>query len=121
VKTIYSFGLWMKRLETIWLLILLSTLISASDNGIKAQIPETNQSGAVLVQQQATLDRIEGSYAVLYLRPDEQLKIDFPLALMPPGCKEGDIINISIGIDENGTSIDREVARNLIDRIGNKG
>ncbi|GAA5262117.1 DUF3006 domain-containing protein [Methanocalculus sp. MC3] len=56
----------------------------------------------------ATIDRFAGDYAVLLVRDDEDIKIDFPTTLLPAGCREGDIIDIQIGRDEEATADARE-------------
>ena len=36
-----------------------------------------------------TLDRFEGDYAVLLVRDEETISIDFPACLLPEGCERG--------------------------------
>lgn len=67
-----------------------------------------------------TLDRIENSTAVLLLRDDESIKIDIPLFLLPPGSKEGDILNLSIEIDVQETEAAKERVLALLDKLKNK-
>lgn len=67
-----------------------------------------------------TLDKIEGSTAVLLLRDDESIKIDFPLFLLPPGSKEGDILNLSIEIDVQETKAAKERVSALLEKLKNK-
>ncbi len=67
-----------------------------------------------------TLDRIENSTAVLLLRDDESIKIDFPLFLLPPGSKEGDILNLSIDKDIQETEAAKERVSALLDKLKNK-
>jgi len=43
-----------------------------------------------------TLDRIEEYTAVLLVRDDESVRINFPLFLLPAGSKEGDIFEVTI-------------------------
>ncbi len=64
-----------------------------------------------------TLDRIEGSIAVLLLRDEESIKIDIPLFLLPPGSKEGDILNISIARDPQETEAAKERVSSLLDKL----
>lgn len=68
----------------------------------------------------ATLDRIEGNYAVLLIRPDEKQKINMPLSLMPPGSKEGDILDITIERDEKATTDAKKRVSGLIEKLKNK-
>lgn len=50
----------------------------------------------------ATLDRIEGEMAVLLVRNGESIRLNLPEVLLPVGCKEGDILDISITRDGEG-------------------
>lgn len=67
-----------------------------------------------------TLDRIEGSIAVLLLRDKESTKIDIPLFLLPPESKEGDILNISIVRDAQETEAAKERVSSLLNKLKNK-
>lgn len=67
-----------------------------------------------------TLDRIEGSTAVLLLRDKESTKIDIPFFLLPPESKEGDILNISIVRDAQETEAAKERVSSLLDKLKNK-
>jgi hypothetical protein len=51
----------------------------------------------------ATLDRVEGDMAVLLIRNDESMKLNVPIALLPEGCREGDILDIIIARDDRAT------------------
>jgi hypothetical protein len=51
----------------------------------------------------ATLDRVEGDMAVLLIRNDESIKLNVPVALLPEGCREGDILDIIIARDDRAT------------------
>lgn len=51
-----------------------------------------------------TIDRFEGEYAIVELEDREMVEI--PRIILPPGSKEGDILNISI--DEDETEIRRQ-------------
>jgi len=67
-----------------------------------------------------TLDRIEGSTAILLLRDDESIKIDLPLFLLPPESREGDILDISIVRDVQETEAAKERVSALLDKLKNK-
>ncbi len=67
-----------------------------------------------------TLDRIEGSIAVLLLRDEESVKINIPLFLLPQESKEGDILNISIIKDVQETEAAKGRVLNLIEKLKNK-
>lgn len=68
----------------------------------------------------ATLDRIEGDMVVLLVRDDESIKLDMPLALLPEGCREGDILDITITRDENATEESKARISNLLERLKRK-
>jgi hypothetical protein len=68
----------------------------------------------------ATIDRIEGKMAVL-IAGDENVKFDFPLALLPQGCKEGDVLNISIERDPEATQQAGERVSSLMEKLKKKG
>lgn len=67
-----------------------------------------------------TIDRFEDGYAVLLIRGEESVHIDFPSKLLPRGCKEGDILDISISRDEAGTEDARKRVSDLIEKLKNK-
>jgi hypothetical protein len=62
----------------------------------------------------ATIDRIEGTLAVLVLRDDESVRVTLPVSLLPGGCREGDILTIGIERDSQATA---EVKERVSDRI----
>jgi hypothetical protein len=68
----------------------------------------------------ATLDRFEGCYAVLLIRNDETIEIDFPACLLPKGCREGDILNIDITRDLESTEEATERVASLIEKLKKK-
>lgn len=67
-----------------------------------------------------TLDRIEGSAAVLLLREEESIKLSIPLFLLPLESKEGDILNLSIDRDVQETEAAKERVSALLDKLKNK-
>ena len=68
----------------------------------------------------ATIDRIEGTVAVLVLQEDEAVQINLPLSLLPTGCREGDILKIGIKRDMTETKEAQERVSRRIDRLKNK-
>jgi len=68
----------------------------------------------------ATIDRIEGTVAVLILQEDETVRITLPLSFLPWGCREGDILSIGIKRDTAGTKEAQERLSRRIDRLKNK-
>ena len=51
----------------------------------------------------AYLDRFEGNLAVLLLGEEEK-KVNFPRAFLPPDAEEGDYLKIEISRDEEKTA-----------------
>ena len=68
----------------------------------------------------ATIDRIEGTIAVLVMQEDEAVRINLPLSFLPPGSREGDILAIGIKRDMTGTKEAQERVSRRIDRLKNK-
>lgn len=67
----------------------------------------------------AVVDRFEGEYAVL-LFGDEEIKVDFPKALLPEGVREGSWLKMSIQLDQEGTQKQEEKIANLLDKLKKK-
>lgn len=67
-----------------------------------------------------TIDRFEDGYAVLLIRDDERVQIDFPEKYLPEGCKEGDILDISICRDTGSTEEAKKRVSDLIEKLKNK-
>ena len=67
-----------------------------------------------------TLDRIEENIAVLLVRDEEKIKINIPLILLPSGSKEGDILDIAIIRDVQGTEAAKERVSALLEKLKNK-
>ncbi len=66
-----------------------------------------------------TIDRIEGTVAVLILQEDEAVRITLPLSFLPRGCREGDILTIGIKRDTAGTKEAQERVSRRIERLKN--
>lgn len=69
----------------------------------------------------ATLDRFEDGYAVLLIRDGETIEVDFPACLLPEGCEEGDILDITIKRDVESTEETRGQVSRLIEKLKKKG
>jgi hypothetical protein len=67
-----------------------------------------------------TLDRIEDGCAVLLVRDDESIEIDFPSCLLPKGCREGDILDITITRDVESTGEATKRVSDLIEKLKKK-
>ncbi len=69
----------------------------------------------------AIIDRIEGKLAVLLMGEDGRIKVNMPLVLLPEGCREGDVLNISIERDPEATRQARERVSSLMEKLKKKG
>ena len=67
----------------------------------------------------ATIDRIEGTTAVLISLDDEAARINLPVSLLPLGCREGDILTIMFERDTAGTKKAKERLSGRIERLKN--
>ena len=67
----------------------------------------------------AVIDRVEDKIAVLLLE-DESIKLNIPLSLLPDGCKEGDILNMSFERDVVGTEQAKERVSSLMEKLKKK-
>jgi hypothetical protein len=65
----------------------------------------------------ATIDRIEGALAVLISREDESVRVTLPVSLLPPGCREGDILTIGIERDTQATMDAKERVSDRIEKL----
>jgi hypothetical protein len=68
-----------------------------------------------------TIDRIEGTLAVLISVEDEPVQMNVPLSLLPSGCREGDILSIRIERDREATTTAEERVSGLIEKLKKKG
>ena len=62
-----------------------------------------------------TIDRIEEGIAVLVLQDDPRQRITVPVALLPAGCHEGDVLTLTLEADAVAASAARE---RVFGRIG---
>ena len=69
----------------------------------------------------AVIDRIEENLAVLLMGEDGSIKVNTPLILLPDGCREGDVLDISISKDEKATVEAKKRSKNLIEKLKRKG
>jgi hypothetical protein len=65
----------------------------------------------------ASIDRIEGSVAVLVLGEEESVQVNLPVSLLPPGCREGDILLIRIERDRVATEAAQGRVSGLIEKL----
>jgi hypothetical protein len=64
-----------------------------------------------------TIDRVEGTVAVLISLEDESVRVNVPVSLLPPGCREGDILTIRIERDRAATEAAQERVSGLIEKL----
>jgi hypothetical protein len=69
----------------------------------------------------ATIDRIEGKMAVLLMGEDGKAKVNMPLSLLPEGCKEGDILSVSIELDPEATEKAKVRVSGMMEKLKKKG
>jgi hypothetical protein len=67
-----------------------------------------------------TIDRIEGTLAVLISREDEPVRVNIPVSLLPPGCREGDILTVSIERDGQATQAAKKQVSDLVGKLKKK-
>jgi hypothetical protein len=67
-----------------------------------------------------TIDRIEETLAVLISREDEPVRVNIPVSLLPPGCREGDILTVSIEQDEKATQAAKKQVSDLVGKLKKK-
>jgi hypothetical protein len=65
----------------------------------------------------AVVDRIEAPIAVLIGLDDESVRFEIPALLLPPGCREGDILMIRIERDSSSTKAVKARVSGLIEKL----
>ncbi len=68
----------------------------------------------------AVIDRFEGDHAVV-LFGDDEIKVDIPRQLLPPGAKEGSWLKVSFELDPESEKQQREKIEGLLDKLKRKG
>ena len=63
-----------------------------------------------------TLDRVEGSTAVILVGEDGDT-IEISKDLLPEGCKEGDLISFKIEVKDKKTKKEKEKVERLIEKL----
>ena len=66
------------------------------------------------------LDRVEDGTAVLIPLDTPRQRITVPLALLPAGCGEGDILNVAFAKDPAATAAAKERVAGVIERMKKK-
>lgn len=65
------------------------------------------------------MDRFEGDYAVL-LFGDEEIRVDLPQVLLPPGAGEGSLLQVSLELEPEEEDERRERIEDLLGRLKDK-
>jgi hypothetical protein len=68
----------------------------------------------------AVIDRIENEIAVLLIGEEEKTRVNFPISLLPEGCRESDVLNISIERDTTATQQAKERTSSLMEKLKKK-
>lgn len=63
------------------------------------------------------IDRFEGKYAILESQDKAPIIFNFPLHLLPKEAKEGTVLNINIGIDQEETKGRKDKIQNLLNKL----
>jgi hypothetical protein len=72
-------------------------------------------------KMKAVIDRIEGKLAVLLMGEDGGVKVNMPLILLHEGCREGDVLDVTIKKDEKATGEAKDRSKSLIEKLKRKG
>lgn len=67
----------------------------------------------------AVVDRIENGIAVLLIG-DNEVRVDFPLYLLPQGAREGSFLTIKLELDPSGEAAQRQKIANLLEKLKSK-
>lgn len=68
-----------------------------------------------------SIDRIENGIAVLVIRDDPMGQvIHLPVTLLPPGCREGDVLTLTLDRDPAATAETRKRVFGLIKKLKRK-
>jgi len=67
-----------------------------------------------------SVDRIEEGVAVLILQDDPFCRINLPVPLLPPGCREGDILILTLEADAAETGTAKTRVTGLINKLKKK-
>lgn len=68
----------------------------------------------------AVIDRIEGMLAVVLMGEKGEFKFNIPLSFLPDGCKEGDVLKISIERDLVATEQTKERVSGIMEKLKKK-
>lgn len=61
------------------------------------------------------IDRFEGNFAIV--ETDDRQTFNLPRSLLPQGAKEGDVISISVVVDQNETKSRQERIKGMMNNF----
>jgi hypothetical protein len=64
-----------------------------------------------------SIDRIDEGVAVLVMQDDPSGIFRVPVSLLPPGCREGDVLTLTLEADPGETAAAKERVIGLIDKL----
>ena len=67
----------------------------------------------------AIIDRFEGDYAVV-LFGDEEIKVDMPKKLLPPGTREGSWLKVSFELAPEAAQKQKDKIQGLLNKLKGK-
>jgi len=68
----------------------------------------------------AVIDRIEDGIAVLLMGEKGEIRVNFPVSLLPEECKESDVLSIVIERDPQATDKAKERTSSLMEKLKKK-
>jgi hypothetical protein len=70
-----------------------------------------------MIAMKWAIDRIEEGIAMLVLQDDSRQRIEVPVAALPDGCSEGDILTLTFEKDLAATSAAKERVSGLLENL----
>ena len=67
----------------------------------------------------AFVDQINDGIATLLLGDDESVRITIPVALLPEGVREGQVLKLAVSVDLESTKQAKKRTQELLDKLGN--
>jgi hypothetical protein len=64
-----------------------------------------------------SIDRIDEGVALLVMQDDPSGIFRVPVSLLPPGCREGDVLTLTLEADPGETAAAKERVIGLIDKL----
>ena len=68
----------------------------------------------------AFVDQIDEGMATLRLGPDESVSVTLPLAWLPAGIREGQVLRLDCSLDADASAAARASTKKLMDSLGNE-